>query len=58
MEKEQKKKAYLKRMGQIYALSIQNGYTEEELFNYTEKVFGFLYKKSIDKKKDKGSDVQ
>jgi hypothetical protein len=39
------KKDYLKRTGQIYALAIQKGYSEEELFQYTERVFAFIYMK-------------
>jgi hypothetical protein len=39
------KKDYIKRTGQIYALAIQKGITEEELFNYTEKAFAYLYLK-------------
>jgi hypothetical protein len=36
------KKDYLKRTGQIYALAIQNGISEEELFKYTEQAFAFI----------------
>jgi hypothetical protein len=39
------KKDYLKRTGQIYALAIQNGISEEELFKYTEMAFAFIKQK-------------
>lgn len=39
------KKDYIKRMGQIYALHIQRGGNEQELMEYTERVFSYLYKK-------------
>jgi hypothetical protein len=44
------KNEYLRRIGQIYALHIQKGYTEEELLLYTEKVFSYLYRKDVDKR--------
>lgn len=37
------KKDFLKRMGQIYALGIQQGFTEEELIEYANSHFLFLY---------------
>jgi hypothetical protein len=46
------KKDYLKRTGQIYALAIQNGISEEELFKYTEMVFAFIKQKKVIKHDD------
>jgi type III secretory pathway component EscS len=37
------KKEYLKRLGQIYALAIQKGWSGDELMKYTEMSFSFLY---------------
>lgn len=39
------KNDFTKRMGQIYALHIQKGGTEQELFEYTKKVYSYLYRK-------------
>lgn len=38
------KKEVLKRMGQIYALAIQQGHTEEEVLSRLNKEFAFLYR--------------
>jgi hypothetical protein len=46
------KKDYLKRTGQIYALAIQNGISEEELFKYTEMAFSFIKQKTVIKHDD------
>jgi hypothetical protein len=46
------KKDYLKRTGQIYALAIQNGISEEELFKYTEMAFAFIKQKKVIKHDD------
>jgi hypothetical protein len=46
------KKDYLKRTGQIYALAIQNGISEEELFKYTEMAFAFIKPKKVIKHDD------
>lgn len=37
------KKDFLKRMGQIYALAIQHGLKEEDLFKYANEQYLFLY---------------
>lgn len=37
------KKTYLKRVGQIYALAVQKGYSTDEIMKYTEMAFSFLY---------------
>jgi hypothetical protein len=44
------KNDYTKRMGQIYALAIQKGYSEKDLLQYTENVFAYLYKKDQKKR--------
>jgi hypothetical protein len=46
------KKDYLKKTGQIYALAIQNGISEEELFKYTEMAFAFIKQKKVIKHDD------
>jgi hypothetical protein len=46
------KKDYLKRTGQIYALAIQNGIDENELFKYTEMAFAFIKQKKVIKHDD------
>lgn len=38
------KKDVLKRMGQIYALALQHGLTEEEIILHLNREFAFLYK--------------
>lgn len=37
------KKDFQKRMGQIYALALQQGLTEDELIRYVNESFLFLY---------------
>ena len=37
------KKDVLKRMGQIYALALQHGLTEEEIILHLNREFAFLY---------------
>lgn len=39
------KQDFVKRMGQIYALAIQHGLSEQELNKYVEDKFSFLYNK-------------
>lgn len=39
------KKEFVKRAGQIYALGIQKGYSQEEIFRKLESAFSHLYEK-------------
>jgi hypothetical protein len=50
------KKDFNKRTGQIYALAIQNGISEEELFKYTEMAFAFIKQKKVIKHDDSRTD--
>jgi hypothetical protein len=47
------KKEFLKRMGQIYALAIQKGYSVDEIMKYTEMSYSFLYLSEESKQKSK-----
>jgi hypothetical protein len=46
------KQTFLKRCGQLYALNIQHGITEEELMKYIEESFTYLYKNKVIKNDD------
>jgi hypothetical protein len=45
------RKDFNKRTGAIYALAMEQGISEEELFKYTEMIFSFLYLKEGSKQK-------
>jgi hypothetical protein len=47
------KQDYLKRMGQIFALHVQKGYSIDELMKYTEQAFSYLYLSDNSKQKDR-----